>query len=100
MSTIIVSFLTFIDRDHYATYAGMAAKIFMRDGVKIIVNDEDPTVVAGDDKVDKVVVIEFRDDDHMKAVLGSDDYKAAMVFREKAITMRSVKVDRFHMPSS
>lgn len=99
MSTIIVSFLNFIDRDHYATYAAMAGKIFMRESVKIIVNDENPTVVAGDHSVDKVVVLEFRDDDHMKAVLGSDDYKAAMVSREKAIKMRSVKVDRFKMPS-
>lgn len=99
MSTIIVSFLDFIDRDHYATYAGMAAKLFMREGVKVIVNDENPTVVAGDHSLDKVVVLEFRDDDHMKAVLGSDDYKAAMVHREKAITMRSVKVERFEMPS-
>ncbi|GHB02401.1 hypothetical protein GCM10009069_26410 [Algimonas arctica] len=99
MSTIIVSFLNFIDRDHYATYAAMAGKILMRDGVKIIVNDENPTVVAGDDSIDKVVVLEFRDDDHMMAVLGSDEYKAAMVYREKAIKMRSVKVDRFEMPS-
>lgn len=99
MSTIIVSFLTFIDRDHYATYAAMTGKILMREGVNIIVNDENPTVVAGDHSVDKVVVLEFRDDDHMKAVLGSEDYKAAMVYREKAIKMRSVKVDRFKMPS-
>lgn len=99
MSTIIVSFLDFTDRDHYATYASMAAKLFVREGVKVIVNDENPTVVAGDHSVDKVVVLEFRDDDHMKAVLGSDDYKAAMVYREKAIKMRSVKVDRFEMPS-
>lgn len=99
MSTIIVSFLNFIDRDHYATYAAMAGKIFMREGVKIIVNDENPTVIAGDHCVDKVVVLEFRDDDHMKAVLESDDYKAAMAYREKAITMRSVKTARFEMPS-
>ena len=99
MSTIIVSFLNFIDRDHYATYAAMAGKILMQGGVNIIVNDENPTVVAGDDSVDKVVVLEFRDDDHMKTVLGSDEYKAAMVFREKAIKMHSVKVDRFKMPS-
>lgn len=100
MSTIIVSFLNFIDHDHYANYAAMAGEIFMRDDVKIIVNDENPTVVAGDHSVDKVVVLEFRDDAHMKAVLGSDDYKAAMVHREKAITMRSVKVTRFEMPTS
>lgn len=99
MATIIVSFLDFIDRDHYATYASMAAKLFMREGVKVIVNDENPTVVAGDQHFDKVFVLEFRDDDHMKAVLGSDDYKAAMVYREKAIRIRSVKVDRFEMPS-
>jgi uncharacterized protein (DUF1330 family) len=99
MPTIIVSFLDFIDRDHYATYAKMAAKLFVREDVKVIVNDENPTVVAGDHSVDKVVVLEFRDDDHMKAVLGSDEYKAAMVYRDKAIKMRSVKVDRFKMPS-
>lgn len=98
MSTIIVSFIEFTDRDHYATYASMAAKIFMREGVKVIVNDEDPTVVAGADPVEKVVVLEFRDDEHMKTVLGSDDYREAMVVRDQAIRLRSAKVQRFEMP--
>lgn len=99
MSTIVISFIDFTDREHYATYASMAAKIFMREGVGVIVNDEAPTVVAGDHSVDKVVALEFRDDAHMVAVLGSDDYKEAMVFRDKAIKLRSVKVNRFEIPS-
>ena len=98
MSTIVVSLLTFTDRAEYDAHAAMAGQIFMREGVGIIVNDENPEVVAGELTVDKVVVLEFRDDDHMNAVLGSDDYKAAMVHREKAITLRSVRTRRFPMP--
>ena len=99
MSTIIVSFIRFTDREEYATYAALAGKLFMREGVGIIVNDENPAVVAGEVSLDKVVVLEFRDDAHMAAVLGSDDYKAAMVHRDKAIELRSVKVERFDMPA-
>ena len=98
MSTILVTLITFTDREEYAHYARMAGELFMREGVGIIVNDEEPDVVAGKIEADKVVVLEFRDDAHMNAVLGSDDYKAALVHREKAIRIRTLKVRRFPMP--
>ncbi len=98
MSTILVTLITFADRDEYAHYARMAGELFMREKVGIIVNDENPEVVAGQIEVDKVVVLEFRDDAHMAAVLGSEDYKKALVHREKAIRLRTMKVERFAMP--
>ena len=98
MSTILITLITFTDREEYAHYAAMAGKIFVAEGVKVHVNDEAPQVVAGQIDAEKVVVLEFRDDAHMAAVLGSDAYKAAMVHRDKAIKIRTLKVERFQMP--
>jgi uncharacterized protein (DUF1330 family) len=100
MSTILVTLITFIDQEEYAHYAAMAGKLFMAEGVKVHVNDENPERVAGDIAADKVVVLEFRDDAHMAKVLGSEAYQAAMVHREKAIKIRTLKVERFQMPKT
>ena len=98
MSTILVTLITFTDRDEYAHYARMAGELFMAEGVQVHVNDESPEVVAGEIEADKVVVLEFRDDAHMRDVLGSEGYARAMVHREKAIRIRTLKVRRFPRP--
>ena len=98
MSTVLVTLITFTDREEYAHYARIAGELFLREGVGIIVNDEAPEVVMGEIDVEKVVVLEFRDDAHMRDVLGSERYAEAMVHREKAIRLRTVKVRRFPMP--
>ena len=39
MSVVIIAFLDFIDTDEYEKYIAAAGPIFMREGVKLIVND-------------------------------------------------------------
>ncbi|MGB6229808.1 MAG: DUF1330 domain-containing protein [Litorimonas sp.] len=98
MSTIVIAFLNFIDEAEYRTYTEKAGPIFMREGVKLHVNDENPHVLTAGMEMDKVVVMEFRDDAHMQAFFSLPDYREAQVHRDKGARMRTVKVERFAMP--
>lgn len=98
MSTIVVVFLDIFDPAEYEKYMKSAGPIFMREGVKLIVNDENPKPLSEGMEMDKVVVLEFRDDDHMKQFFALPDYLEAGVHRDKGARMRLVKTTRFEMP--
>ena len=49
--------------------------------------------------MDKVVVMEFRDDAHMQHFFGLPDYQEAQIHRDKGVKMRTVKTKRFAVPS-
>ena len=98
MPTIVIAFLEIIDRDEYEKYMQAAGPIFIREGVKLIVNDEQPKPMSEGMEMDKVVVLEFRDDDHMKAFFSLPDYIEAGVHRDKGARMRLVRTKRFEMP--
>lgn len=100
MSTVIIAFLDFIDHDEYGKYMAAAGPIFAREGVDLIVNDANPQVLTEGLKMDKVVVMEFRDDAHMQHFFGLPDYRAAQTHRDKGVRMRTVKVERFQMSES
>lgn len=95
MSLILITFLEFIDKGEYETYIAEAGPIFVREGVKIIVNDESPKPLSPDMTMDKVVVLEFRDEAHMQKVLSSPDYREAQIHRDKGVKTRPVMVKRF-----
>lgn len=95
MSLILITFLEFIDKGEYETYMKEAGPIFIREGVKIIVNDESPRPLSPDMSMDKVVVLEFRDEAHMQSVLSSPEYKKAQVHRDKGVKTSPVMVQRF-----
>lgn len=95
MSTIVIALLDYVDRESYDTYIQKAGPIFMREGVKLIVNDEAPTFLTPEIKADKVVVMEFEDDAHMGRFFALPDYQDAAKHRDKGVTMRTIKVSRF-----
>ena len=72
-----------------------AAPIFMREGVKLLVNDANPKPLTPGLSMDKVVAMEFRDEAHMHSFLSSPDYKEAQKHRDKGVRMRTVLVERF-----
>ncbi|MEM7729498.1 MAG: DUF1330 domain-containing protein [Pseudomonadota bacterium] len=99
MSLIVIAFLDITDPDEYRTYTEKAGPIFMREGVKLIVNDTDPKPLTEGMEMDKVVIMEFRDQAHMQGFFGLSDYREAQVHRDKGATMRTVMTQRFQMPS-
>jgi uncharacterized protein (DUF1330 family) len=99
MSIIVIAFLDFIDTEEYEKYMAAAGPIFMREGVKLIVNDPEPQPLTPDLSMDKVVVMEFRDDAHMQHFFGLPDYREAQIYRDKGVKMRTVKTKRYAGPS-
>jgi uncharacterized protein (DUF1330 family) len=95
MSLVVVAFLDFIDREEYGKYMAAAGPIFMREGVKLIVNDDAPKPLTEGMEMDKVVVMEFRDEAHMQGFFSLPDYREAQVHRDKGVKMRTVMTRRF-----
>jgi uncharacterized protein (DUF1330 family) len=95
MSTFVLAHFTIHDRAGYGRYVELATPIFMREGVKILANDEAPVAMTPNMKGDKVVLLEFRDDAHMKHFFALPDYVAAAEHRNAASTLSAVKFKRF-----
>lgn len=95
MTTFVFAHFTIHDRAGYDRYVALATPIFMREGVKILANDEAPIAMTPNMKADKIVLLEFRDDAHMQAFFALPDYVAAAEHRNAASTLSAVKFDRF-----
>ena len=83
------------DKAGYARYVELATPIFMREGVRILGNDEAPVAMTPDMKADKIVLLEFRDALHMKGFFELADYAAAAEVRNAASTLSAITFDRF-----
>lgn len=96
MSVFVFATAEFHDKTAYNRYVELSTPIFMREGVNVIGNDEGAKFsgIPGD----KAVLLEFRDDDHMKAFFALPDYQAAAKHRDAGATMRMVRFRR--MPGS
>ena len=94
MSIFLFNLIDIHDREEYDKYAALAGPIFMREGINILGNDEAPSFM-NDLSADKVVLLEFRDRDHMKAFLALPDYVEAAKHRDAGTTMRIAIFRRF-----
>ena len=79
----------------YARYVELASPIFMREGVKILGNDTQAQAMSPGLTVDKAVLLEFRDSDHMKQFFSQPDYMAAAKHRDAASKITAVRFERF-----
>lgn len=95
MKKLLLAHFQIHDREGYARYVELATPIFMREGVRILGNDENPVAMTPNMKADKVVLLEFRDAAHMKAFFELPDYNAAAKQRNAASTLSAVTFDRF-----
>jgi len=96
MSTFVLAHFTIHDWDGYNHYVALATPIFMREGVQILANDEAPIAMTPNMKADKVVLLEFRDDAHMKTFFSLPDYMAAAKHRDAASKLSAVKFQRYN----
>jgi len=95
MSTFVLAYFQIHDKAGYARYVELATPIFIREGVKILGNDESPVPITPGLKVDKAVLLEFRDDAHYKHFFTQPDYMAAAKHRDAASTITAMKFERF-----
>ena len=95
MTQFVLSHFTIHDRAEYDRYVELATPIFIREGVKVHANDEAPVPVTPGLKVDKVVLLEFRDHDHLKHFFSLPDYVAAGKHRDAGTDMTIVQFKRF-----
>lgn len=95
MSVFVFAQFQIHDKAGYAKYVELATPIFMREGVKILGNDEAPVAISPGLKVDKAVLLEFRDQAHYKHFFTQADYMAAAKHRDAASTITAVQFERF-----
>jgi len=99
MSIFVLAHFQIHDQNGYSRYVELATPIFMREGVKILANDTAPVAMTQNMKADKAVLLEFRDNAHMKRFFELEDYKAAAVHRDGASTLSAMKFERFELPT-
>ena len=95
MSIFVFAHFQIHDKAGYARYAELATPIFMREGVKVLGNDEAPVPISPGLKADKAVLLEFRDKTHYKDFFSLPDYVAAAKHRDAASTITAMRFERF-----
>ncbi|WP_026941829.1 DUF1330 domain-containing protein [Hellea balneolensis] len=95
MSVFVLAQFQIHDPSGYAKYVEIATPIFMREGVKVLANDEAPQPITPGQKTDKVVLLEFRDHDHYKHFFTQPDYIEAAKHRDAASTITAMQFKRF-----
>ena len=96
MSVYIVVQLKFTQRELYDRYQSRFAGVFRKFKGKLLVADEQPVVLEGDWKRDKVVIMEFPDDAAAQEFQTSPEYQEIAVDRKAGadaivLTVRSFR---------
>jgi len=95
MSTFVLAHFQIHDREGYAKYVDLATPIFIREGVKVLANDEAPVPMSPGLKIDKTVLLEFRDKAHCKHFFSQPDYLEAAKHRDAASIITAMRFERF-----
>ena len=95
MSIFVFAHFQIHDKAGYARYVELATPIFIREGVKVLGNDEAPVPISPGLKADKAVLLEFRDKAHYKDFFSLPDYVAAAKHRDAASTITAMRFERF-----
>ncbi len=74
MSVYSVVQIKFTNEESYRKYAAKAPAVLGRLGVKIHVSDENVKTLIGDWPFDKLVILEFKDSEHMKTAMTDPEY--------------------------
>ncbi len=93
MSIFVFATAEYQNKAEYDRYVELATPIFMRENVKVLGNDEEARF--GGLPGDKAILLEFRDEAHMKAFFALPDYQAAAKHRDAGAVMRMVQFRRF-----
>ena len=95
MSIFVFAQFQIHDKAGYAKYVQLATPIFMREGVKVLANDEAPVPISPGLEVDKAVLLEFRDKAHYKHFFSQADYMEAATHRDAASIITAMRFERF-----
>jgi uncharacterized protein (DUF1330 family) len=95
MSIFVFAHFKIHDKTGYARYVELATPIFMREGVKVLGNDESPVPISPGLEADKAVLLEFRDKAHYKHFFSQPDYIEAAKHRDAASTITAMRFNRF-----
>lgn len=90
MPLLLFSELNINDTDKYEAYMEKVGPLFLEHGIALHANDYDPVPMSGQDKPDKVVLIEFKNAQHMQNFLALPEYIAASQDRDAGVKERTM----------
>lgn len=98
MGLFIYAQLKIHDRARYNAYMEAATPMFMEHGVKIHAATENMRFHGGDQDVDKIVLMEFRDPEHMQGFMSNPAYVEAAKDRDAGANLTSVMFEGLEWP--
>ncbi len=93
MNAYLVLDLTIHDMGSFAEYVERIPVVIARHSGKYAVQGQIPTVLEGDWKPDRLVIIEFPSRDNAKEFLADPEAQTLFAIRHKSTTSRLVLVD-------
>jgi uncharacterized protein (DUF1330 family) len=101
MSHYLCAMFNVHDWDLYNRYAERSAPIFIREGVKVLAADNNPRIDSVDNvSADRVVLLEFRDKNHMKHFFSLEDYQEVAKDRLNSSTGTVMNFEPFQIPKT
>lgn len=84
MSSYFVAQIQINDNDEYQKYLDGVDEVFSRYNGKYLAVDGDPKILEGQWSYNRIVIIEFSNEDELKRWYTSEDYQNLLQYRLKA----------------
>ena len=96
MPAYIMAQVTVTNPENYKEYVAAASSSSAKFGAKYIIRGGDVETLEGEPITDRLVVIEFKDMETLKAWYHSDEYQAAIPIRQANSTGRIMAVEGYN----
>jgi len=98
MTAYVISDVRVIDASRFAEYTARVPEVLARHGVEYVVRGGSPSPLEGSWGARRLIVLRFRDRDHVRRWYESDEYQALVALRADAAEVAAVVVDGYDEP--
>jgi len=93
MTAYLISDVRVLDEDAFAQYAARVPAVLAAHGVEYVVRGGEPNDLEGEWGARRIVVLRFRDRDHVQSWYHSEGYQQLVALRAQSAEIRAVVVD-------
>lgn len=100
MTTYVVSDVRVLDPELFGAYIAAVPAVLERHGVEYVVRGGAPVQLEGGWQTSRLVILRFRDREHVRRWYESPEYQQMVALRQGAAEVSAVVVDGVDVPST
>lgn len=99
MAAYVISDVRIVDPEAFVAYRDAVPAVLAAHDVEYVVRGGQPTILEGEWDVSRIIVLRFRDREHVRRWYASDEYQELIRLRHGAVEVSAIVVDGFEQSS-